>query len=791
MRVSPALLACFSLVAISGLPSQAADTSNLADSASASETSPQLTNDPTKANPTEANPTEANPAEANSSAAVAVSPVITVPTAETTFSPVVETTADGPTFDQLLSGVVNRNASPLLSQADEAEVPPATGIDTEPDSAAPTILPTPAGSDDAVPITPAPEAGEPTGIEDGEIEADESTPVEAVPNQTGQPTDEDAADAEPEEARVLVAEVDVVSTNPNRPLNAELIDAVYNAVETSPGRTSTRTQLQEDINSIFSTGFFSNVRADPQDTPLGVKVVFSVEPNPVLTNVDVRGRQVLEDETVDEIFGAQYGEILNLRDFQDSVLDLNDWYQDNGYVRANVTTAPPIGDDGTVTLIVAEGEIESIEVRYITADGETTDEDGDPISGRTRDFIVTREFETEPGDVFRESEIQQDVGRAFGLGIFEDIRLSLDPGDEDPRKVKLIVNVAERDTGSVGASLGFNLRGDLFGQLSYNQDNFGGNNQQFRTEGRVTTSGDFLFDVSFTDPWIAGDPYRTSYTASLFNRRATSLIFDNGEIDVDLPNGDTPRLNRLGTGLSFSRPLDNGLSLSLGAQYERVALLDGDSDVTPRDELGNLLTASNNGRDDLLTVQFGAVLDRRDNPSAPTSGSLFRLGTEQSVPVGNGSIFFNKIRGSYSQYVPVGFFGNSGRETIAFNLQGGTAIGEIPPYEAFPLGGGNSVRGFEEGAVGSGRSFALGTVEYRFPLFSEFLNGAFFADYGTDFGSGSSVPGDPAGVRGKPGDGFGYGAGVRVQTPLGALRLDYGLADDGGSRFHFGFGERF
>ncbi|MEL7223966.1 MAG: BamA/TamA family outer membrane protein, partial [Cyanobacteria bacterium J06576_12] len=716
-----------------------------------------------------------------------------------------------PTFDQLLAGVTNKSVPPMLAQSETDEVPPETVIDTEPDSASPTVLPTPAEPENSVPVIPAPEADEPTGvdeptgIEEGEIEieieADEAEPVEAVPNQpvptqsapeqTPGESTEDEADAEPEETRVLVSEVDVVSTDPNRPLTAELIDAVYSAVQTTPGRTSTRTQLQEDINSIFSTGFFSNVRANPEDTPLGVKVVFGVEPNPVLTSVDVRGRQVLDDETVDEIFGPQYGEILNLRDFQDSVLDLNDWYQDNGYVLANVTTAPQIGDDGTVTLIVAEGEIESIEVRYITPDGETTDEDGNPIGGKTRDFIVTREFETEPGDVFRESEIQQDIGRAFGLGIFEDIRLSLDPGDEDPRKVKLIVNVAERDTGSIGASLGFNLRGDLFGQLSYNEDNFGGNNQKLRTEGRVTTRGDFLFDVSFTDPWIAGDPYRTSYTASLFNRRATSLIFDNGEIDVDLPNGDTPRLNRLGTGLSFSRPLDNGLSLSLGAQYERVALLDADSSVEPRDELGNLLTASDNGRDDLVTVQFGAVLDRRDNPAAPTSGSLFRLGTEQSVPVGNGSIFFNKLRGSYSQYVPVSFFGGSGRETIAFNLQGGTSIGEIPPYEAFPLGGGNSVRGFEEGAVGSGRSFGLATVEYRFPLFSEFLNGALFADYGTDFGSGSAVPGDPAGVRGKPGNGFGYGAGVRVQTPLGALRLDYGLADDGGSRFHFGFGERF
>jgi outer membrane protein insertion porin family len=640
---------------------------------------------------------------------------------------------------------------------------------------------------------------EASGETSGEGDPTEAPTPEPIPGQPTPPPSEETEEAVQEETRVLVAEVDVVSSDPQRPLTTELIDEVYGAISTVPGRTTTRTQLQEDINSVFSTGFFSNVQAEPEDTALGVKVTFLVEPNPNLTEVDIRNRTVLPDEVIDDIFSDQYGQILNLRDLQNGILDLNDWYQENGYVLAQVTASPQISDQGVVTLIVAEGEIEEIAVRYITADGESTDEDGNPISGKTRDFIITREFETEPGDVFREEDIQQDVANVFGLGIFEDIRLSLDPGDEDPRKVKVVVNVAERDTGSIGASLGFNLRGDLFGQVSYNEDNFGGNNQKLRTEGRVTTRGDFLFDVSFTDPWIAGDRYRTSYTASLFNRRATSLIFDNGPIDVDLldddpalGSGDTPRLNRLGTGLSFSRPLDNGLSLSLGGQYERVALLDSDGDVSPVDELGNQLTASSSGRDDLFTLQFGAVLDRRDNPSLPTSGNLFRVGTEQSIPIGSGSVFYNKLRGSYSQYVPIRLIGgDSGRETIAFNLQGGVAVGDIPPYEAFPLGGGNSVRGFEEGGVGSGTAFLLGTAEYRFPLFSQFLNGALFMDYGTDLGTGDSVPGNPAGVRGKPGSGFGYGAGIRVQTPLGALRLDYGIGNEGDSRFHFGFGERF
>ncbi|MEO1741857.1 MAG: BamA/TamA family outer membrane protein, partial [Cyanobacteria bacterium J06629_9] len=112
-------------------------------------------------------------------------------------------------------------------------------------------------------------------------------------------------------------------------------------------------------------------------------------------------------------------------------------------------------------------------------------------------------------------------------------------------------------------------------------------------------------------------------------------------------------------------------------------------------------------------------------------------------------------------------------------------------YEAFSLGGTNSVRGYEEGDLGSGRSFVQATAEYRFPLFTQFLGGTLFVDVASDLGSGDSVLGNPAGVRDKPGSGFGYGVGVRVNTPLGALRLDYGFNDQGDSRIHFGLGERF
>ena len=765
MRVSPALLACFSLVAIAGSPGRAAESTETAENSTTQATLDQLLGSmsPTVNSPlfSQANPPALDPGN----------PVLPEPPAEPDPEPDIEIPVDD---DGLLDDDIEIN-----DQTEETAEPGQIDIQIDEE-----LLEEDSLEGDVI---------EGDVIEEGVEQNPNNAPTNAAP------TNAVPGEATEEERRVLVSEVDVVSTGGE--LTPDLVDEVYRAVNTVPGRTTTTTQIQEDISSIYRTGYFAVVRAEPENTPLGVKVTFFVEPNPVVTNVDIRNTQVLPEEVVTEIFSDQYGEILNLRNFQNAVFDLNDWYQENGYVLARVSDAPQISADGTVTLIVDEGVIESIEVRYIDQEGEATTEEGEPVRGKTKPYIITRELDTEPGDVLQESAIVEDLGNVAALGIFDDLRPALEPGDEDPRKVKLVINVAERQTGSVGASLGFNLRGDLFGQLSYNQDNFRGRNQKFRAEGRYSLEGDFLFDVSFTDPWIKGDPYRTSYTTSLFNRRATSLIFDDGPDDDDrvrledgddeLGNGDTPRLNRLGTGISFSRPLDDGLSLSLGLQYERVAVLDSDGDVTPRDELGNLLTASDSGRDDLLALQFSGVLDRRNDPITPTSGSLIRLGTEQTVPVGNGSIFFNKLRGSYSQYVPVSFFNSDkGNETIALNLQGGTILGDLPPYEAFPLGGGNSVRGYEEGAVGAGRSFVLATAEYRFPLFSEFLSGALFMDYGSDLGSGDNVPGNPAGNRGKPGSGFGYGAGVRVRTPLGALRLDYGLSEEG-SRFHFGFGERF
>jgi outer membrane protein insertion porin family len=694
----------------------------------------------------------------------------------------------------------NMPATPELEQPSLPNTPEVPSIPTTPELQQPSLpttpsLPTETPEFPNIPTEPELKVPSSPTTEEipGTITAPATTPTntetntEPTPPTTTTPTQPDTRENEP---LVLVAEVVVEG------VEGELKDQVYQVISTTPGKTTTRSQLQRDINAIFATGFFRNVQATPEDTALGVRVVFKVEANPPLKAVVVEGQTVLPASIVEQAFTEEYGKPLNLRAFQQGVEKINRWYQENGYILGQVVGAPQIADDGTVTLRVAEGKLAEIRVRYLTKEGKDTHEDGNPVKGRTREFIITREVELQPGDIFNRPMAERDIKRVFDLGLFEDVNLGLEPVADNPSEAVMIINVIEKNTGSFALGGGFSSASGLFGTVSYQQQNLGGNDQNLTLEVQAGQRV-LLGDISFTDPWIAGDKNRTSYTLNLFKRRSISIVFDGGEREVDLPNGDNPRVIRTGGGISFTRPLiDNPFqtpvwTASVGLQYQYVQIQDADGDSAPRDEYGNKLSVSNSGDDSLLTAQFGIVQDNRNNKLNPTSGTLLRFGVEQAIPAGSGDVFYTALRANASLYLPVSWTKFAvGPQTLAFNLQLGQAIGsKFPPYEAFPLGGLNSIRGYGEGEAGAGRSLVVGSIEYRFPMFS-FLGGVLFVDAGTVFEQGSVI-GNPGGVREKPGSGIGFGIGARIQSPLGPLRIDYGFNDEGDSRIHFGIGERF
>jgi outer membrane protein insertion porin family len=698
---------------------------------------------------------------------------------------------------------------------------------TDPASVPTKVLPLPLPSTSPAP-TPTPSTGGPGNVPDPNAPEAIPSPIQSpAPGSSEPPSSETTPDpTQPQlpptapipdpnagtettpqvpDRQVLVSEVLVQGAE------GELANQVYEAISTRPGQATTRSQLQVDINAIFATGYFSAVRAEPSDTPLGVRVTFIVQANPVFKSVQAAGTQILTQEKLNEIFQPQFGKTLNLRELQTGIKDVNKFYQDKGYVLGQVVGAPQIDPDGTVTLQVAEGVIENIDVRYKNKEGE-------PAKGRTRKFIVTREMRTKPGEALNKDKLQVDLRRIFELGLFEDVQVALEPG-EDPRKVVVNLDVQERKTGNFSAGAGFSSNSGLFGTASYTQNNLGGNNQKLNTQIQIGTR-EYLFDASFTDPWIATDPYHTSYTVNIFNRLTRPLVFDGGKTDINIgdtgsgPEVDstipgqiygntdiTPRVNRLGTGITFSRPLTKNpdkmakaWTASAGIQYQRISIRDENLKIAKFDVLGNNLSFSGKGTDDLLLIQLGLSRDLRNDAADPTKGSVLRFGVDQSIPIGQGSITMTRLRASYSQFFPVKLLNfTKGPQALAFNFQAGTVLGDLPPYEAFTLGGGSSVRGFDEGSVGSGRSFFQATAEYRFPLikFLGGIGGVLFVDYGTLLGTQDNVPGSPGIVRGKPGQGLGYGVGVRIKTPIGPVRLDYAWSDDGGNRFQFGFGQRF
>ena len=456
-------------------------------------------------------------------------------------------------------------------------------------------------------------------------------------------------------------------------------------------------------------------------------------------------------------------------------------------------------------------EIEAIEIRYLDAEG-------NPTEGKAKPYIYQRQFDLEPGDRYDEQKARLGLAGVKRLIIVNDATVVLEPTAEG--KVIMAVNVQEGSDFRFAFALDLRHPSALFGAarpptvlansyrpggisggIRFAKLNLGGNDQ-IVSLGIEAGEGTLGFDFDFRDPRMGNS--KVGYGFNVFNTRRREPVFNLGDPEVELANGDDPWVHRIGGGVEFYRPLNQDESFlgTLGLSYQQISVRDDmfSSELFSEDEFGNTLTLSDDGSDTLLTLSFAAALDKRNRRSYATDGSRLLFETNQAIPIGDAQIFFNRLSANYTQYIPMPLFGFAeGEKTLVLNVQGGTLIGdEIPPYEAFNLGGGSSVRGYSTGEIGSGRNFIQGTAEYRFPIavisIAENdipLGGGLFFDYATDFGTGDEIQGEPAEERDKPGDGFGYGAGLRAKTPFGAVRLEFALNDEGGSAVIFSIGDRF
>lgn len=660
-----------------------------------------------------------------------------------------------------------------------------------------------------------------------------------------------ASPASPEQ-RVQIAEV-VIEGLDGHPERDRLELAAYAAMAVTPGSRVSRSELETDLAAIYASGWFSDVRIQPVDGPLGVRLVITVVPNPVLrtVNLEPSGKLRIPEQVVSETFTADVGKTLNLNTLQTRMQELQKWYNDQGYSLARVTGPSRVSPDGNVALLVREGTVQGVEVQFINKEGDATNDKGEPIRGKTQPWVITREVSLQAGNVFNRRQLEEDIKRIYGTGLFSDVKVTLRPVPTQPGEVVVVLGIVEQSTGSVSGGVGYSQSQGVFGQIQLQDTNLFGRAWDLGTNLSYGQYGG-LGDITFSDPWIKGDRFRTSFRARVFFSREIPQIFQSenstfssnlqnfngadfdivtnkpravGDGDVLVrTNFDTVAIQRIGGNVQFVRPLNGGdpfrkspwrLILAFGGQEVTPMNFSGDKytqavvgankspDVVPGRQVICLAynCASEN---QLLSFRVGATYNTLDDPRNPTRGNFLTVGTEQFLSVGENSPTFNRLRASFSHYIPVNWLKiyqgcrpkpgdkEDCKQALAFQVSAGTLVGDdIPPYEAFCLGGGNSVRGYFDCDLGVGKSFGEFTVEYRFPIFS-IISGEVFFDAGTTFGTQGDVPGNPGGLLGKKGEGFSPGVGLIVTTPVGPLRLEVATENFTSEwRFNLGVGWKF
>ena len=111
---------------------------------------------------------------------------------------------------------------------------------------------------------------------------------------------------------VTISEI-IIEGWENHPEGKKLELHAYDAMSIKPGSIVNNQTLNQDLNSIYASGWFSGVKIKSQDGPFGVSLIVNVVPNPILKKVEIKPiTTLISKEYVDDIFKNSYGKTLNL-----------------------------------------------------------------------------------------------------------------------------------------------------------------------------------------------------------------------------------------------------------------------------------------------------------------------------------------------------------------------------------------------------------------------------------------------------------------------------------------------
>jgi outer membrane protein insertion porin family len=405
---------------------------------------------------------------------------------------------------------------------------------------------------------------------------------------------------------------------------------------------------------------------------------------------------------------------------------------------------------------------------------------------KTQDKVIRRELRIKPGEKFDGDKLKRSKERLYNLGFFQEINYDTDQGSE-PDKRNLIVDVKEAKTGSFSFGGGYSSIDQFVGFAEIEQKNFdwrnwktftgAGQDLKLRAEAGSVRQN---YELSFTDPWMWDHP--VSFGFDVYKR----------EHDKDSNVGYGYKEVRSGGDLRLGKDLSEYIKGGLTYRLEQVDISDVDSSATQD-------LKSEEGKNLISSLEFSVTRDTTDNVFNPTRGLVLSGSYEVAGGPFGGDKDFNKLFGLASQYVPL-----FAKGVLQFQARAGMAQpfrdqGTVPIYERFYAGGANTIRGYEERSVGpvdpvtddplGGEALLVGNIELTVPIV-EFIKGALFIDSGNVWSKASDF--------GQGGFKTGVGFGVRINTPIGPLKLDYGIPlnkqpgkESKEGRFHFSMSHGF
>jgi len=488
------------------------------------------------------------------------------------------------------------------------------------------------------------------------------------------------------------------------------------------------------------------------------------------------------------------GDIFTLDGLNKDIEAIEDFYGARGYIDVKQSSGMlkvikiPNTETGTMDLEfqIEEGQksyIEKIEIKGNT---------------KTKDKVIRRELAVSPGEVFNTVRVKLSKTRLENLNYFSKVDMRDEPTDVPNRK-NLTVGVEDKSTGNFTIGAGFSSVDNIVGFAEFTQGNFDlfkpptftGGGQKLRLRVQYGSERqDFL--VSFIEPWLFNRKLQLS--VDLYDRYLSFVSPD-----------DLYDETRTGIRVGLTRALGSDFLIG-GVSYtiETVGIINLAKPVAYTDTNG-VVVATNEvppsiqkEKGNALVSKFGASLayDTRNNNTLPNKGQRTELLGELAGGPFGGEKDFYKLELNSAWFFK-GFF-----EGHVFELTGRTGVaggvngaGSVPFYERYYLGGIGSLRGYKYRDVSprdpgykepvGGDTFWFGSAEYSLPII-ERLRFALFYDIGNvlsdsyDFDFSSYTDN--------------WGVGLRLNLPIGPLRLDYGIPinhdkyNDGGGRFQFSVG---